>query len=200
VVLVALRVWLAKVGPLPGDRWAAVHFQQPWLRSPPMKALATFYQSLGSPVPALTIGAVGLALVVLVTLQGERGAFGGLVIACLAVPANGLLKLAFGPTALWVETGRGGTNFPSGHVSFVTAVIGYLGLLCWRRGYHWLTVLAALLIAGVGPARVVGGEHLVSDVIGGYLLGFALLIPAGLWVARGGVRPIVARVRAAAPR
>lgn len=190
LAVVGLRFWIGKVGPFPGDHWAAVRFDQPWLRRPFTKDIASFYQSLGSPVPALAIGALGL---VLVWLQREPGAFGGLVIACLAVPVNGLFKLAFGPTALWLETGRTGTNFPSGHVSFVTAVIGYMGLLCWRSDRRWLTALAVVLIAGVGPARVAGGEHLVSDVLGGYMLGLALLILAGLWLEHGGLRLIFAR-------
>jgi membrane-associated phospholipid phosphatase len=189
VTVVGLRLWLAQVGPLPGDRWAALHFQQPWLRGPGTRAITGFYQSFGAPGPALVTGGLGLLLTI-AWHQREPGALGGLVIACLAVPTNGLLKLLFGPTALWVQTGRGGTNFPSGHASFVTAVIGYLGLLCWRHGGPWrgLTVLALLLIIGVGPARVIGGQHLVSDVVGGYLVGLALLIVAGVWLDRGGVR------------
>jgi undecaprenyl-diphosphatase len=188
LAVIGLRLWLARVGQLPGDAWAADRFQNPWLLSSPVEAIASFYQGLASPAPAVMIGAIGVVL----TIAWRRqlpGAFGGLVIACVAVPVNGLFKLAFGPSQLWVDTGREGTNFPSGHTSFVTAVIGYLGLLCWRRGGSWriLTGLAGLLIVGVGPARVAGGEHLISDVVGGYMVGLALLIVAAVWLQEGGV-------------
>jgi membrane-associated phospholipid phosphatase len=45
----------------------------------------------------------------------------------------------------------------------------------------WARVTAAVvivIIAGAGPARVLGGQHLLSDVLGGYLLGIAWLIVA----------------------
>jgi len=60
----------------------------------------------------------------------------------------------------------------------VTAVIGYLGLVSWRAGRPWLTALAALLIVGIGPARLVTGVHLVSDVVAGYCVGASWLILA----------------------
>jgi membrane-associated phospholipid phosphatase len=151
---------------------------------------------VASPGPAIVVGCIGLLLV---AMRREPGALGGLIIACLAVPLNALMKFAYGPTELWVSSGRGGTNFPSGHASFVTAVIGYFGLLCWRRGSAWrlLTLLAAVLVVGVGPARVVGGEHLVSDVVGGYLLGGAMLVLAGVWLVQGGAPGIAERWRRA---
>jgi membrane-associated phospholipid phosphatase len=63
-------------------------------------------------------------------------------------------------------------------VTFVTAVGGYLGALAWRQGRRVAPTVVLVLIAGAGPARVLGGQHLLSDVIGGYMLGLAWLIVA----------------------
>ncbi|MEV0097153.1 phosphatase PAP2 family protein [Streptomyces sp. NPDC050738] len=71
-------------------------------------------------------------------------------------------------------------SFPSGHA--LTATVG-LGLLLWllrRSGpgpaIWWpAVVLAALSVAGVGLTRLYLGVHWASDVVGGWLLGAALV-------------------------
>jgi undecaprenyl-diphosphatase len=94
------------------------------------------------------------------------------------IPLNALLKLLSGPTPLWSGTYHAGLNFPSGHVAFVTSVVGYLGWVALRRQQPAVAALALLVVLGMGPARVLVGAHLVSDVIAGYLVGAAVLVLA----------------------
>jgi membrane-associated phospholipid phosphatase len=173
LLVIALHLWLVWVGPFPGDRWALRQGFTPhpgWVRD-----YASFFQHLGTPLVAIAL--VAVALIVLVRLGWLIAAL-GLLIACCAVPLNAILKLVLGPSPVWSAAHPGGHNYPSGHTSFVVAVIGYLGVVAWRHERRWLALVAAVLVAGVGPARVVTGIHLVSDVIGGYLLGAAVLLVA----------------------
>ncbi|MFH8985504.1 phosphatase PAP2 family protein [Streptomyces varsoviensis] len=85
--------------------------------------------------------------------------------------------------------------FPSGHALTATVVCG---LLVWLLALHgtrstWLgtaTAAAAVSVAGVSLTRVYLGVHWLSDVVGGALLGAALLMGAvgayGLGVWRRG--------------
>ncbi|KUJ68191.1 hypothetical protein ACZ90_21730 [Streptomyces albus subsp. albus] len=73
--------------------------------------------------------------------------------------------------------------FPSGHA--MTATVG-CGLLLWLAAEHgvrgpiWrlLVALAAVSVLGVGFTRVYLGVHWPSDVLGGWLLGGALVAAA----------------------
>jgi membrane-associated phospholipid phosphatase len=175
LLVVALR-WLLSRHPFPGDAWAAQlgASSKPWL----VYAVTRVYQQVGRPIVAM-----GEVLVMLVWLwrTGGRRAAQGLLIALLASAACGLIKIICGPTPVWLALGHVGTNFPSGVVTFVTATGGYLGAVARRQGKRVLPAVVLLIIAGAGPARVLGGQHLLSDVLGGYMLGTALLIPAYMY-------------------
>jgi undecaprenyl-diphosphatase len=174
LLAIVLHLWLVWVGSFPGDHWA---LRQRW--SPHQgweHDYASFFQHLGTPLPAILLAAVALIVLLRSRLVAEAA---GLVVACCAVPLNALLKLVLGPSPVWAAAHQSGHNYPSGHVTFVTAVIGYLGVIAWRRNRRRLAAVAAVLVIGVGPARVVTGFHLVSDVIGGYLVGAAMLLLAG---------------------
>ena len=176
----ALRVWLKFVGPIPGDRYAATHYAPHRPEGVVLRRLTAFFSSLGTPLVAAGIIGVGLLALWLVA---DRRTARGLILACLVIPLNALLKLISGPTPLWTATFHAGDNFPSGHVAFVAAVVGYLGWVAARRHQPVGLVAALVVIVGMGPARVLVGAHLVSDVIGGYLVGGAVLVLA---VAMGG--------------
>jgi undecaprenyl-diphosphatase len=135
----------------------------------------SLFSSLGT--PAIATGLV-LPALLLVLLRTDRRTAWGLVVACLVIPLNALLKLLSGPTPLWSATHHTGHNFPSGHVAFVTSVVGYLGWVAFRRQQPAVAALALLVVLGMGPARVLVGAHLVSDVIAGYLVGAAVLVLA----------------------
>ncbi len=170
----ALHFWVIWVSPLPGDRWAATQ-AGPWSSRPwAWREAGYLIQLLGTAGVALAI--VGVGLVLLLT-RGSPGEAEGLLLASTAIIACELLKHLFGRTELSDLIVQGGLDsYPSGHVSFVTATIGFLGLCAWRHGARRTAYLAVALIVLVGPERVLSGVHTVSDVIGGYLL-------AGAWLA-----------------
>jgi membrane-associated phospholipid phosphatase len=132
-----------------------------------------------------------------------RGTAQGLLIALLASLSCGLIKAICGPTPAWLALQHVGANFPSGVVTFVTAAGGYIAVVAWRRGRRLMPLIALVLIAGAGPARVLGGQHLLSDALAGYMLGVAWLIAALVYLATPGpVRrpaPEAARVALASP-
>lgn len=174
-LVAVIRAWLQWIGPVPGDRYAAAHFGSSHPEGYVLRHLTSFFSSLGTPLIAAAVVCVALPVL---WLRADRRTTYGLVVACLVVPLNALLKLISGPTPLWTHTYHVGVNFPSGHVAFVTSVVGYLGWVAARRHQPVAVVVAMLVVVGMGPARVVVGAHLVSDVIAGYLVGGAVLILA----------------------
>ncbi len=204
-VLLALVVgerWLLASHTLPGDAWAArLGASQKWW---PVWDITRLYQQVGRPLVAigevlviawwLWRGGERRALAELVSLPpslarltGDARALTGLVVTLAASVCCGTIKIICGPTPFWRTLPHHvGTNFPSGVVTFATATGGYLALVAWRRGHRWATVVLIVAIAGAGPARVVGGQHLLSDVIGGYLLGVAWLLAAGAYLMAPG--------------
>jgi len=75
-------------------------------------------------------------------------------------------------------------SFPSGHVVHVIAFFGFILFVTFQVKHHdwWLWILRLpliLLLALIGPSRVLEGEHWPSDVLGGLLLG-AFWLVAGI--------------------
>lgn len=177
--MIALHLWLAWGNVVPGDRWALAQvLSHPAL---PERIYVQFFAYLGTPVVAIPLVLLAAALI---RTRGSRGELVGLGAACCAVAINAVLKLILGPSPVWTAAHRAGHDYPSGHVTFVVAVIGYLGWVAWRHGQRWLAALALLLVVLVGPARVVTGIHLATDVIGGYLLGASVLMLAAVCADR----------------
>ena len=75
-----------------------------------------------------------------------------------------------------------GTSFPSGHSMAATLTYGALLLaflpMIPKRGRVWAVGGAVALVLAIGCSRLLLGVHVLSDVLGGYLLGFAWLIAA----------------------
>jgi membrane-associated phospholipid phosphatase len=72
-------------------------------------------------------------------------------------------------------------SFPSGHVTGYTLIFGfgfYLAFTLLRPGAWRALLLGATgaLVLLVGPSRIWMGQHWASDVLGGYTLGFGLLL------------------------
>lgn len=177
LVVIAVR-WLLSLHPFPGDAWAAHLGASPKPRL--VYSITRVYQQVGRPLVA-----VGEVLVMLAWLWRSSGrrATQGLLIVLLASATCGLIKTICGPTPLWLGLHHVGANFPSGVVTFVTAAGGYLALVAWRQGRRIAPAVVVVIIAGAGPARVLGGQHVLSDVLGGYMLGLAWLIVAYVYLA-----------------
>lgn len=71
-------------------------------------------------------------------------------------------------------------SFPSGHVVFYVVFFGFLWYLVYTlsRSYKRTVglILLGIPIATIGYSRVFLGEHWISDVVGGYILGCLILM------------------------
>jgi undecaprenyl-diphosphatase len=72
-------------------------------------------------------------------------------------------------------------SFPSGHATIAAAFYGFIVYYLWRQAQNWNIRLNLLfggsaLILAIGFSRLYLGVHFLSDVLGGYLLGFMWLI------------------------
>jgi len=94
-------------------------------------------------------------------------------------------------------------SFPSGHTTWTTAVFGLAAVLLWRRGHRVWAGACVVVIAAMGPARVMLGVHWTSDVLAGYAVGLAWLIVLVLfglpWAAADGRPSTSADARLAPP-
>lgn len=66
----------------------------------------------------------------------------------------------------------GGYGLPSGHAQGAVVVWGFIGLEARRR---WMWAVAVALMLGIGLSRIYLGVHFPTDVLGGAILGLALL-------------------------
>lgn len=154
------------------------------LRSAPLDVLMLFISGLGfEPLSYILSGLVILYLFV----EGWRWEAGSALFAALGVSIMGLvIKLIVQrarptPDLLNVFSPLNDYSFPSGHVLFFTAFLGFLWFLLYTHGKPSFPrtlglVFFALLVALVGVSRVYLGQHWPSDVLGAYLFG-------SLWLA-----------------
>ncbi len=172
LIVIAVR-WRLSTGPLPGDAWAARLGSLPKARL--VWGITRGYQQIGRPIIAIL--EVVIMLIWLWRTAGRRAAQ-GLLIALLASAVCGLVKTVSGPTPLWLSLHHVGSNFPSGVVTFTTATGGYLAAALRRHRSRVVPAALLVIIIGAGPARILGGQHVLSDVICGYMLGIAGMIAA----------------------
>jgi undecaprenyl-diphosphatase len=124
--------------------------------------------------------------VTLLILPQTRLGFGvpASVAAILATLTQKALKLSFQrarPDLSLHLINQGGYSFPSGH-SFTVLI--FYGMLIWlcrnhmknRVAANLITVLLSCLIALIGFSRIYLGVHFPSDVLGGWSLGFCILM------------------------
>lgn len=76
---------------------------------------------------------------------------------------------------------EGGYSFPSGHSMISFAFYGYVVYLIYKKvkskWIKWISIsILSLLIPLIGISRVYLGVHYISDVIGGFVLGFIYLM------------------------
>ncbi len=189
--VLVLRLWLKWAGPLPGDRWAQTHLDAVYLVQP-WRDFGTFFSVIGGQPVAFLTGCVALWFVA--RACGRRGVW-FVVIACLGVFANMVLKVLSGPTPLMIVkfgVAQSGMNYPSGHTVYGVAMFGSLAWLAWSKGRRDIAAVLIALLLAMGPFRVIADAHFVSDVVAGYLAGFAWLLCAALLTGAGGASPDLA--------
>jgi len=117
----------------------------------------------------------------------------GLLIACVETLKALLGRSSPGPGGgPSTDFGVGGAAFPSGHSAGTLVVFGLVAALACgpggvhpsRVGHRVLTGLAGAISAAVGTCTIVLGWHWPSDVVGGWLLGIAVLVLGNALVGR----------------
>jgi undecaprenyl-diphosphatase len=129
-------------------------------------------------LPFVTLGVAGA---VLLAARRRRRAAGLCAAVTAAVPVLwSLMHWALHrprPADGFVAIDSNG--FPSGHTSHATATALLVALLLWPRlgtaGRALVVALGAILAVGVGLTRVALLAHWPSDVLGGWLLGLAVV-------------------------
>lgn len=172
---------------------AAVRAGRGEIASPLLRWWSTGAFLLGLPISALFFS--GIAAVLL----GRQG-LGWWSLAPLAFLAPTLLemgfKLLFHPseTAVSIQLTRRllpvielPGSYPSGHAIRAAFLCAFLAVLLLHRGGRWERWWAAILgvlAVLIGFGRVYGGQHLLSEVVAGLLLGAATALLAAPPVAR----------------
>ncbi len=171
--VIALGFAAHAVSILPGD----IHFTRELqeLRIPLVYGLLYAVSYIGYPL----LSGVIVALVVAALLAAR------LSLAALFVPLSLLADVLGGLIKQIVGRHRplsSQVNVVSGHVLHYTVFYGFLAFVLaisfrpsWLR--NALIGVCLALIVLVGPSRVYLGEHWLSDVVGGYLIGALLLVP-----------------------
>ena len=173
-----LAAVLARGGPLLLDRWVDASMRA--LRNPLADRLMAALASLGDREVLLTACALALlwllwrrrwmAAAHWLAALGFGFALTALLGAAVHMPAPPAASAAFG--------------FPSIAVTMATIAFGFFAILIGRElpGRHrvWPYLLAAVVVAMLGFARLYLGMHWLSDIAGGALLGIAWLLLLGL--------------------
>jgi membrane-associated phospholipid phosphatase len=127
----------------------------------------------------LLLGAVALA--VSVRRWSLRPAIYGAVVGGAAALSTMLAKFAVQSADPRGEMSATGGSYPSGHMVGVIVCLGCCALVLWRTTRWWQWVLLAGVAAAMGAALLFTAAHWPSDVLGGTLLGVAVLgFAAGL--------------------
>ncbi len=102
----------------------------------------------------------------------------------ISVGINTIFKQALrGPRPFWLDPTlgllkTGGYGIPSGHTQYATAL--FLLIAGWySRAWGWL--LAIVMIFLMALSRIYLGDHFLSDVVAGFLLGLLLLSGYLIW-------------------
>ena len=138
--------------------------------------------------PALLVGAACLVLLTQRAWRETALLLGLVFVGQLLWVVSGYLVARPRPSAELVRVlieennVHGFPSFPSGHTEYYTIFFGFLWFLVFTRvqspPLRWpLLIVFGGLIGLIGIARLYLGAHWVSDVLGGYLLGAAVLGP-----------------------
>lgn len=171
VVVAALWAFVATAGALPGDAATAEAIRaNP--AGPVLSGVAHALDWLGR----FPVAAAVTAVVAIVAWRVAGPRYGVLAVACLG--ASGVTAII----KLLVHRPRPSAgryldySFPSGHTTFAAAVLGFATVFALQQRRYPVAGACALIVAAMGPSRVLLGVHWVSDVAAGYAVGFAWLI------------------------
>jgi membrane-associated phospholipid phosphatase len=151
---------------------------------PGFAGLMQFVTFMGNPSQATIIDLLAVAFLLVLRMPLEAMFT---LLTGLADAVGGLLKLVVGrhrPASDLVHVFQiiKTPSFPSGHTLHFAVFYGFLIFVVainykpsWQRNV--LVVALAIPIALVGLSRIYLGEHWLSDVIGGYLVGALCLVP-----------------------
>jgi membrane-associated phospholipid phosphatase len=182
LALLALALAARIYSVLPGDLPFTRELQE--TRNPIIANVLTFISYIGFPTQsAIILILVTLGLIVF-RLRLEA-VF--LLLTLAADGIGGLVKTVVNrsrpsPSLVHVVQRITSPSFPSGHTLHYVVFYGFLAFVfatsfrpSWGR--NLLIAVCGVLIVLVGPSRVFLGEHWLTDVVGGYLLGGLLLVP-----------------------
>jgi undecaprenyl-diphosphatase len=179
VAFLALAILVRIVGILPVDEKVTIFLQH--FRTPFLDHIFETITLLGSAGTLILVAVIGVVLLIHIK-QPKSAWLAGL--SLLAYPLNVLIKdsvarLRPHSALIQVITHENGYSFPSGHAQISFVVYGAVAYLLWvyLSGYRrWLLILfAGILIFIIGISRVYLGVHWFSDVLGGWMIGAALL-------------------------
>ncbi len=71
-------------------------------------------------------------------------------------------------------------SFPSGHTTLITTLVAFYWNKLWKNS----KIVAGTAVILVGLSRMILGQHFLSDVLGGFVLGIILALIAGWFSAK----------------
>ncbi len=147
-----------------------------------MESLLHFFSWLGDWERVVVISVLVLGMLILHDLRREATVLITTIVSAklLSVLLKNFFAFDRPDPGSWL-TDASGFSFPSGHATVAMALYGTLGYILWHKLSHKKQRYAALslctfLVVGVGLSRVALGVHWLIDVIGGWLLGGAVLV------------------------
>ncbi len=182
VIAVALTLGAHMFSVLPGDLPFTRELQE--TSNPVITSVMTLTSAIGYPVQSAIILVLAVVVLWIIRLRIEA-LF--VIVSLLGDALAGLLKVVVGrhrplPNIVHVMQSLSDGSFPSGHTVHYTIFYGFLIFVVatnfrpsWPRTLA--IILLALPIALIGLSRVYLGEHWVTDVVGGYLIGALFLVP-----------------------
>jgi membrane-associated phospholipid phosphatase len=147
-----------------------------------------FWQDISDVLhPYVLRGVAAVAALVLWLRGGRREAVFVVLSMALTAAVESIVKVLVDrarPAFAHPLSHAAGASFPSGHAITSFVAFGLLALLAPRRARLPAAVVAVALAALVGFSRIALGVHYVSDVLGAWLLGAAVLVGTEAWFSR----------------